>query len=110
MCFQDLFYIHVPPPSTDNRESSGGFFAKIETFRFILSCVCLFVVSCRAERVEPVGVTMAAKELGTQLIELSSTDKDFIAVSEEVYIVASCDCHVTCHIDHTDAEYDMPSP
>ena len=55
---------------------------------------------CHAERVEPVGVTMAAKELGTQLIELSSTDKDFIAVSEEVlYIVASCDCHVTCHID-----------
>ena len=33
---------------------------------------------------EPVGVAMASKHVGSQLIELSLSDKDFIAVSEEV--------------------------
>ena len=33
---------------------------------------------------EPIGVTTASRHVGSQLIELSVTDKDFIAVSEEV--------------------------
>jgi len=33
---------------------------------------------------EPVGVAMASKHVGSQLIDLSLSDKDFIAVSEEV--------------------------
>ena len=36
-----------------------------------------------AQPSEPVGVA-SAKHIGTRLIELSLTDKDFIAVSEEV--------------------------
>ncbi len=36
-----------------------------------------------AESAEPVGVAKA-QHTGTQLIELSLTDKDFVAVSEEV--------------------------
>ena len=39
-----------------------------------------------AESAEPVGVAKA-QHTGTQLIELSLTDKDYIAVSEEV-----CEC------------------
>jgi len=31
-----------------------------------------------------VGVAMASKHMGSQLIDLSLSDKDFIAVSEEV--------------------------
>ena len=57
---------------------------------------------------EPVGVA-SAKHIGTQLIELSLTDKDFIAVSEEVretscvssqsvvvciYMYVQCNLHV----------------
>ncbi len=37
-----------------------------------------------AESAEPVGMAKAQHHTGTQLIELSVTDKDFIAVSEEV--------------------------
>ena len=40
---------------------------------------CLFAAPS-----EPVGVTTASRHVGSQLIELSVTDKDFIAVSEEV--------------------------
>ena len=43
------------------------------------------------ESSEPVGLAVA-QHTGTQLIELSATDKDFIAVSEEVRRV----CAVTC--------------
>lgn len=38
------------------------------------------------EPAAPVGVATAS-HLGTQLVELSSTDKDYIAVSEEVRLV-----------------------
>ena len=37
-----------------------------------------------AEPAVPVGMATASKHVGTQLIELSPSDKDYIAVSEEV--------------------------
>ena len=54
-------------------------------------CVLIFVVYCITDesrgpapgQPDPVGVA-SAKHTGTQLIELMKTDKDFIAVSEEV--------------------------
>lgn len=44
------------------------------------------VHSGEVEPAEPVGVA-SAKHMGTQLIELSSSDREFIAVSDEVWIL-----------------------
>lgn len=49
-----------------------------------------------AESAEPVGVAKAQHK-GTQLIELSVTDKEFIAVSEEVCVSVKCEDHVYDH-------------
>ena len=46
--------------------------------------MCLNVAFPPVAPSEPVGVAMASKHVGSQLIELSLSDKDFIAVSEEV--------------------------